>query len=248
MNEEKFTGKADVYEKFRPSYPDAMIDFLYENARCDFVADIGAGTGKFTRCLLKKPWTITAVEPNADMREKLSEIEGITIVNAPAENTGLADSSVGLVTTAQAFHWFDEELFKTECRRILTPNGQLAIVFNERTLDGCAVSIARDEICKRYCGAFHSGHVGKRSSAEGNEFLRNKYFSEVLYFSAENNIEADEQTFVGDTLSRSYAISEDNENFGRFVEELKTAFSRYESGGKVTIRYNSVCYLGRFGG
>ena len=95
MNEQKFTGKADLYEKFRPSYPDGLIDFLYDNARCDNVADIGAGTGKFTRCLLKKPWKVTAVEPNADMRGKLAETEGITVVNAPAENTGLADKSVG---------------------------------------------------------------------------------------------------------------------------------------------------------
>ena len=42
MNEEKFTGKADFYEKFRPSYPDSLIDFLYDNAKCETVADIGA--------------------------------------------------------------------------------------------------------------------------------------------------------------------------------------------------------------
>lgn len=114
MNEQKFTGKADLYEKFRPGYPDELIDFLYGNARCDNVADIGAGTGKFTRCLLKKPWKVIAVEPNDDMRGKLAAIEGITVVNAPAENTGLADKSVGLVTAAQAFHWFDAERFKTE--------------------------------------------------------------------------------------------------------------------------------------
>lgn len=246
MNEERFTGKADIYDKFRPSYPNALIDFLYENAWCDSVADIGAGTGKFTRCLLKKPWSVIAVEPNADMREKLSEIEGITVVNAPAENTGLAANSVGLVTVAQAFHWFDEERFKAECKRILTTDGQLAVIFNERVLDGCEISRLRNEICMRYCGTFHSGHVGKRSSEEGDAFLRGEYFSEVMYFSADNDMVMDEQSFIGDTLSRSYAIGEEHADYARFISELKDAFAECESGGVVTVKCKTSCYLGRF--
>lgn len=246
MNEQKFTGKADLYDKFRPSYPDELIDYLYENARCDNVADIGAGTGMFTRCLLKKPWKVTAVEPNADMRGKLAAIEGITVVNAPAENTGLADKSVGLVTAAQAFHWFDEELFKAECKRILTNDGQLAIVFNERCYDGCEISSVRDKICQRYCGAFHSGHVGKRSIEEGARFLKNEYFSDVRVFRYENDIECDIDGFIGDTLSRSYALKSDDKDFEAFTRELENAFVKFSHNGKVTIKYNTMCYLGQF--
>lgn len=246
MNEEKFTGKAEIYERFRPSYPDALIDFLYENAQCDTVADIGAGTGKFTRCLLKKPWNVIAVEPNADMRKKLLNITGITVVNAPAENTGLEGSSVGLVTAAQAFHWFDEERFKSECKRILTTNGRLAVIFNERVLDGCDISRLRNEICMRYCGAFHSGHIGKRDKEEGDAFLRGKYFSDVLYFSADNDIVMDEQAFIGDTLSRSYAIGEEHADYERFVGELREAFAKHKKDGAVTIKIKTICYLGRF--
>ncbi len=246
MNEQKFTGKADLYEKYRPSYPDELIDFLYESAPCGNVADIGAGTGKFTRCLLKKSWSVTAVEPNADMREKLSEIGGITVVNAPAENTGLADKSVGLVTAAQAFHWFDELRFKEECKRILTDNGRLAIMFNERNLEDCEISRARDVICRRYCGTSHSGHIGKRTTEDGGAFLKNEYFSDMMDFTVENDVEMDERAFIGDTLSRSYAIGEDNEDFGRFVGELKDAFAMHENGGTVTIKYTAACYLGRF--
>lgn len=246
MNEQKFTGKADLYEKYRPSYPNELIDFLYENAGCDNVADIGAGTGKFTRCLLQKPWRVTAVEPNADMRSKLSEIEGITVVDAPAENTGLAANSVGLVTVAQAFHWFDEELFKAECKRILTDGGQLAIVYNERNYDGCEISRVRDEICQKYCGQFHSGHVGKRSSEEGDSFLKNEYFSKVEFFCRENDIELDIKRFVGDTLSRSYALKSDDKDFKAFTRELENAFIKFSHNDKVTIKYNTMCYLGQF--
>lgn len=246
MNEEKFTGRADLYEKFRPSYPDSLIDFLYENAQCDTVTDIGAGTGKFTRCLLKKPWNITAVEPNADMREKLFNIKGITVVNASAENTGLAEHSVGLVTVAQAFHWFDEQLFKTECERILTENGMLAIIFNERSCDNCEISSVRNRICQKYCGTYHNGHMGKRSSEEGDSFLRNEYFSDVEVFRCKNDIDTDMNGFIGDTLSRSYALKESDKDFNAFVRELGDAFNKYSHNGKVTVKYNTICYLGQF--
>ena len=71
MNEEKFTGKADVYAKYRPSYPTAVVDRLYKLTNADKVADVGAGTGKFTEKLLQKPWSVTAVEPNTDMCREL---------------------------------------------------------------------------------------------------------------------------------------------------------------------------------
>lgn len=55
MNENKFTGKAELYSKYRPSYPEKLIDWLYEMTNAEAVADIGAGTGIFTSALLKKP-------------------------------------------------------------------------------------------------------------------------------------------------------------------------------------------------
>ena len=44
MNENKFTGKAELYSKYRPSYSEKLIDWLYEMTNAETVADIGAGT------------------------------------------------------------------------------------------------------------------------------------------------------------------------------------------------------------
>lgn len=246
MNEQKFTGKADLYEKFRPSYPDELIDFLYDNARCEAVADIGAGTGKFSRCLMKKPWKVTAVEPNADMREKLSEIAGLEIVNAPAEDTGLADKSIGLVTAAQAFHWFDAERFKNECRRILTDNGRLAVVwFSTNNEEG--LGKRQIEVCRKFCLDLQisQAHAGKRSAEEGDKFLRGGYFSELETADFPGERLFDRESFIGETLSRSYALKAGQPNFERFVEELGAAFSEFESGGKAAVKCNTTVYLGR---
>ncbi len=247
MNEDKFSGKAELYAKFRPTYPESLITWLYCKTKAETVADIGAGTGIFTRCLLKKPWKITAVEPNCDMlyqlREKLCGTNA-EIICASAENTELPSAALDLVTVAQAFHWFDEGRFKAECIRVLKPDGHLAIIFNERCKTG--LSQERDAVCQKYCGCFHSGHVGKRDSVEGDRFLRNEYFSSVDYFCTDNDTYVNEEHFIGDTLSRSYALKETDKGYSQFVTELRNIFNKYSRDGYATVKYKTSCYLGTF--
>ncbi len=76
MNEERFSGKAKTYAKFRPKYPEEFIEYLYNELGFEkesIIADIGAGTGIFTEQLLKKGSTVFAVEPNEDMRRIAEE-------------------------------------------------------------------------------------------------------------------------------------------------------------------------------
>ena len=51
---------------------------------------------------------------------------------APAENSGLDDASVDLITVAQALHWFDMPAFFEEARRVLKTGGLLAVWCYER--------------------------------------------------------------------------------------------------------------------
>ena len=73
-NTKKFTNKADKYVSSRPSYPTKLMDYLYNEVGFSDkskIADIGAGTGIFTRQLLERKSDVIAVEPNDDMRAKL---------------------------------------------------------------------------------------------------------------------------------------------------------------------------------
>lgn len=242
MNEEKFTGKADLYDKYRPSYPKELIDWLYDKTKAETVADIGAGTGKFTKCLTAKPWKITAVEPNDDMRSKLS-IEGVEVISAAAENTGLPDGSIDLVTAAQAFHWFDKDKFRTECRRILKSKGSLAVVFNESK--DCDLVEERNEVFKKYCGACRASDIGG-SKVKFDDLIKNSYFSHLDTFSTCNDSQVDADAFVGRELSNSYALKEGSRLFQEFKEELGKIFQKYQKDGIVTVKGITTCYLGKF--
>lgn len=243
MNEEKFTGKADVYDKYRPTYPAELIDWLWEKTHAQNVADIGAGTGIFTKCLSAKPWKITAVEPNADMLEKLrANLPDVEIVNAPAESTGIAPNSIDLVTAATAFHWFDKEKFKTECQRIFTPKGRLVLVWNNHRENDFMHE--RDRVFLKYCGICNS--ASGSTEKEGDLFLRNEYFSEMEYFSVKHGMLMDEEQFVGYSLSHSYSLKKGDENYEKFAEKLREIVRKFQRDGRVEVPYETTCYLGKF--
>ena len=68
---ENFSGKADLYSKFRPSYSNEYINYLLSENHLSMgsvIADIGSGTGILTKLLLEKKLTVFAIEPNDDMR------------------------------------------------------------------------------------------------------------------------------------------------------------------------------------
>ncbi len=245
MNEDKFSGKADNYAKYRPSYPAEIVDLLYDKTHADTVADIGAGTGKFTKCLMAKPWNIIAVEPNPDMYEKLKgSTPDITHIMASAESTGLPDNSVSLVTTAQAFHWFDRDKFKEECKRILTENGQLAIIWNVHGKSNFRSE--RDRIFEKYCGMSNSTKISASKETDNSKFLRDVYFSKMEFCQWDNPMDMDEDGFIGFSLSHSYSIKSDHPDYENFVFELRNAFHKFSKNGIVQMPQYTVCYLGKF--
>ena len=112
----RFSGKAEMYAKYRPSYPRSILKILEEEIafnKDQIVADIGSGTGLLSKVFLENGNKVYGIEPNDEMRafgEKfLSEWKNFISVKGTAEHTGLKDHSVDLVTAGQALHWFDRD-------------------------------------------------------------------------------------------------------------------------------------------
>lgn len=73
MNYDRFTSKADLYDKFRPKYSGEFIDYIYKYLGISdntVVADIGAGTGILSEEFLKRGSSVICVEPNKKMLEQ----------------------------------------------------------------------------------------------------------------------------------------------------------------------------------
>lgn len=131
-----YRGAADTYVRGRPDYPPALDHWLRTalGLQAGKVAvDLGAGTGKFTGRLVATEARVIAVEPVAQMLEKLSaaypQVEALA---GTASSIPLADASVDVVVCAQAFHWFASHAALNEILRVLKPGGKLGLVWNLR--------------------------------------------------------------------------------------------------------------------
>jgi len=114
----RFSSRVDNYAKYRPSYPPEVVTLLGNECSLNgdsVVADIGSGTGIFSRLLLDRGWRVLGVEPNDDMRAvaeaDLKDETRFTSIPERAEQTGIIAHTVDLVVAAQAFHWFDSRSF-----------------------------------------------------------------------------------------------------------------------------------------
>ena len=244
-SKELFTRKSEDYALFRPSYPAAAVEWLAEKTSAVTVADIGAGTGIFTVCLAKRFKEIVAVEPNEEMRSRFATfLPRIPCLAGSGEASGLPETSIDLITVAQAFHWLDEEKFKSEACRILRPGGKVAIIWNTSVKDEFV--LARDEVCKKYCPRFKKGHAGSRTPAEGDAFLRYVYFKEVEFISFPNPFAMTREIFAGNIRSRSYALTAEDRDFLSFQQELEGVFEKYAVNGQVTENQETQIFLGSF--
>lgn len=244
-NQGLFTGKSDDYSRFRSSYPEAALDWLRERCSGEQVLDIGAGTGIFTRLLLPRFKEVSALEPNADMRQKFHELlPEVPCFDGTGESTGMKENSADLITVAQAFHWLDEERFKAEAKRILRSHGKAAVIWNTSTKSD--FTTARDSVCRKFCPRFKKGYAGKRPVHDGDDFLRHRYFREVEFAAFRNPFSMDLIVFEGNIRSRSYALASDHPDYAAFMSELRSVFEAYAENGVVTELQETQIYLGEF--
>ncbi|HZC15420.1 MAG TPA: class I SAM-dependent methyltransferase [Caulobacteraceae bacterium] len=129
-----FGAAADAYERARPSYPEAAIDWILpKGARR--VLDLGAGTGKLSRPIRARGLEVAAVEPSDGMRAQLSRgLPDVPVFAGSAEQIPLDDASVDAVVVGQAWHWFDPSRAVPEVARVLKPGGALGLIWNIRDL------------------------------------------------------------------------------------------------------------------
>jgi len=245
-SKERFSDRVDNYKKYRPTYPDALIEFLRAKAGLASdaaIADIGSGTGILTELLLKKGWTVYAIEPNAKMREaaeaQLNGYPGFSSINGSGEATGLPDQSVQLITVAQAFHWIDPVVARREFDRILLPGGHAALLWNLRTLDS-SFDKGYEDIKATYGTDYHE--IRKAHEPELTAFFAPAEM-EVHYF--RHSQQLDFEGLKGQVLSSSYMPQPGQKNYEEMMQALTELFEANQRDGEVTITYDTKLYINK---
>ena len=143
MKHGDFSHLAKDYSSYRPKYSETVLDALLGliDKPVDEldVADVGAGTGIWTRMLANRNCgSIIAVEPNDSMREYgIRDSQGWPIEwrQGRGEDTGLETSSIDLLTMASSFHWLHFEDGVDEFQRVLKPGGRFVSLWNSRLIE-----------------------------------------------------------------------------------------------------------------
>ncbi|HKW39962.1 MAG TPA: class I SAM-dependent methyltransferase [Gemmatimonadales bacterium] len=124
-----FSQIAVAYAAHRPSYPQALVDFLARLAparRCAW--DAGCGSGQLTVLLARAFERVIGTDPSAEQIAQATTHSRVEYHRASAEASGLAAGVVDLATAAQAAHWFDLPAYCAEVRRVARPGAIVALI------------------------------------------------------------------------------------------------------------------------
>lgn len=230
-----FTGKAQFYNS-RPTYPQECIDYVIKKMEIPsggIVADIGAGTGILTKPFLDAGCTVYAVEPNDDMfaelKKNLSRYQNVRLLKATAEKTDIPAHTCDAVVVGTAFHWFDKDLFRAECQRILKYNKCVAILRIANNTEGDK-QLDQDR------------HITEEELNVAKEFF-GEGFQEHLNF--EYTERFDEERYINDLLSSATAPLPNDVTFEKFVSRRREIFHKYFPSGTAELPFAVNCYIGR---
>ncbi|GAA0712094.1 class I SAM-dependent methyltransferase [Dokdonella soli] len=142
-----FSGHAGAYHEARPTYPDALFDWLAAQAPARGLAwDAGCGNGQASVALASRFARVHASDPSAPQIANAEARPNIDYRVEPAEQCSLPDASTDLVTVAQALHWFDHARFYAEVRRVLKPRGVFAAWSYSKCRVDAAVDVVNDRL------------------------------------------------------------------------------------------------------
>jgi SAM-dependent methyltransferase len=245
-----FTHLAEAYAN-RPAYAEPIVDQLVvavrAHASSPIAVDVGAGTGKLTQMLAVHGLGGFAVEPNEAMRREGAKLglPSFSWRSGTAEETGLDDGSVDLVTMASAFHWADAGRALAEFHRILRPGGLLVLLWNPRDLardrlqadiEGDIAMIAPDIRRRSSGGAAYTDGLEDKLIADG-------LFRDLVFLEAPHVEEMSADRHLGAWRSvNDIRAQAGEEKFGKIIAAIER---RLEGCDQVAVRYRTRAWFVR---
>ena len=168
MNNRHFEDQGDAYALYRPTYPLELAKSLSEHVGDRKLAlDVGCGTGQFSVLLAAFFDSVRATDVSEDQLTNAIPHPQVSYNIGSAEQFQLEDQSVDMITAAQAAHWFDLPKFYSEARRVLKPDGLVALItYGVFDILGPARDRARDRILEFYWHDIHSFWPDRRKHVE----------------------------------------------------------------------------------
>lgn len=242
-----FTGKGELYYKYRPTYPKEIVKLLsnkYGFSRDMIVADMGCGTGALSTLFLNNGNKVICVEPNKDMlstaRKLLSKYKNVTFVNEKAESTNLNENSVDVIIAGQSFHWFNEEKAKFEFVRIIRSTNLAVLIWNDRDMT--------DPFTYKYemfIREFSKGYHGTGSTAISPERIYRLLNYNYEYYELDNFQKLNLNGLIGRYLSVTYSLKQEDSEYDKAISRLRALYNSNQENEEIKLKYITKIFIGR---
>ena len=135
---DNFSARSADYARFRPGYPPALFEFLFENCPAfDTAWDCATGNGQVAAALSERFLQVVGTDISESQLANATQRPNVVYRHEAAEASSFREKWLDLITVGQAAHWFDFEKFYPEVRRVMRPGGLLALVgYNLLQIDG----------------------------------------------------------------------------------------------------------------
>jgi ubiquinone/menaquinone biosynthesis C-methylase UbiE len=237
-----FTQLASDYSSCRPDYSQSVLQALLRHTGAAAVADVGAGTGIWSRMLSQAGLKTVAVEPCENMRA-----EGIRFTAEYdidwhagwAEATSLPDASVDWGTMASSFHWTDTPVALAEFHRILKPGGHLTVLWNPRNIDGNELHEEIEQGIHDLVPNLKRVSSGRaRNSRDWTDDLQSTgQFTDCIFMEAQHEIAMSHERYIGAWRSvNDIQAQAGPELFPRLLDSIRAKISHLE---QVVVPYKT---------
>jgi SAM-dependent methyltransferase len=221
-----FGAAAAAYEKFRPGYPDELVDLVldYAGRPVRTALEIGAGTGKATRAFATREIEVTATDPDPAMLAelRLHVPDSVRTVQAALEDLP-PNPTHDLVYVAAALHWTDQEQRWSRIANLLAPGGCFANLGGETDFTDPDIATATHAIHRRFVPDIevhpHHAAVDGEIRWPGSELEQSELFEDVreVRLSRELSMSAEDHIGHLSTVS-AYLQLPDSERSQAFAE------------------------------
>ena len=245
---ERFLGRVEYYRKYRPGYPERLVEWLTDLSALKpshRIADIGSGTGLLAELFLRHGYPVLGVEPNPEMRRAaeshLQQYPRFRSIDGRAEATTLASRSVDLIVAGQSFHWFQLDQARDEFQRISSPSAFAVLVWNQRKTERSGFLRAYEELLRRHSIDYTRVRHENIGQAQLQAFFGSQTFHRKILA---NSQIFDRQGLIGRTLSCSFAPLSGQPGHLPMLRELDRIFEEWQVEGRVTFEYDTRVYAG----
>ena len=242
-----FNGKSKYYYA-RPDFNKKCYKFLRDNlglSKDYVIAELGAGTGKFTFNVAKYCKKIFAIEPNDEMFDIGKSIcrhkGNIEYVKATAEETTLPQKNLDMALAVQSFHYFDKEKLLPELNRILKDDKYFCIIWNINEPIG---NFGKDwaSLLNQQKRTVTGSGDNHNIPEERQQIFKDGKYEEITFL---RNVFMSYKKLKKYASSISFVPKENEQGFEEFYKKLREIFDKNKHFNRVKINVTTYLQYGK---